>query len=64
MDHVKRFISVKAATVYASLCEATIRRMLEDGRLTRCQPLGTDRVLIDVCELDRVVRGQPVAVTG
>ena len=61
MDGVSpRYISVRHASKFSSLCELTIRRMLEDGRLTPCRPVGTDRILVDVRELDRVVRGQPV----
>jgi hypothetical protein len=64
MDNTSRFISVKAAVTYASLSEVTLRRMLSDGRLHPCRPAGTDRVLIDVRELDRVVRGEPAGVAG
>jgi hypothetical protein len=59
MHNTRRYLSVGAAKIYSSLSATTLWRMLNDGRLTRCQPAGLDRVLIDKKELDAVLRGKP-----
>jgi excisionase family DNA binding protein len=59
MTDGKRFLSVKNAVEYSSLSEPTIRRMLVDGGLQPCRPFGTDRVMIDKDDLDRLMRGEP-----
>jgi excisionase family DNA binding protein len=51
----QRFVGVIEAARRADVHYMTIRRWLVDGRLTRHQPAGCKKILIDVNELDALI---------
>ena len=52
----KRFLSVKAAGLYADLSEDSVRRLIERGELEGYRPV-RGRVLVDREQLDRLILG-------
>jgi hypothetical protein len=60
----KRFLTLRGAANFSSLSESTIRRLLNNNRLTRCGAPGIDAVLIDRDELIAVLRGESVQTAG
>ena len=51
---LRRFLTVNEAAVFSSPGRSTIRRLLDEGRLTKYRPL-QGRVLVDVRELEEMV---------
>jgi hypothetical protein len=51
-----RWGTYKAASVYSGVSQALLRNWVRDGLLTRYCPAGRGRVLIDLEELDQLIR--------
>jgi hypothetical protein len=60
----KRFLTLRGAANFCSLSESTIRRLLNNNRLTRCGAPGIDAVLIDRNELTSLLRGEAAGSAG
>jgi excisionase family DNA binding protein len=62
-ESVGRWLSIAKAADYSSLAEATLRRLVREGRLTAHRPV-SGRMLIDIYELDELMLASAGAPAG
>jgi excisionase family DNA binding protein len=55
------FLTIKQAAKLTTLSEQTLRNMMADGRLSVCRPLGTDRIVFAMADINRMMRGETAA---
>jgi excisionase family DNA binding protein len=59
-----RFVSLGGAARRSSLSVRTLRRLIRSGRLTALRPTGGVKVLIDVQQLDAMIRESAAPAGG
>jgi hypothetical protein len=59
----RRYVSLADAALYSSLSILTLRRLADAGKLTLFRP-SPRRVLVDLQQLDQVLRGDAAVATA
>jgi hypothetical protein len=55
----RRYLPLVEAVRYSGMSAASLRRLAAEGRLRFFRPAGKRVCLVDVHELDEVIRGEP-----
>jgi excisionase family DNA binding protein len=57
-----RYMGYRDASLYSGMSGQTLRRLVEAGRLKAYRPTGARKILLDRCEIDRLIHDSEAGV--